>query len=236
MHRASFAIAAFLVVHAANAAIVVETELPNTATDNTVATAQTIPGASFTIPGPPTVFVPTWPTATVLGTGGGNDVDFYAFASGAGGAHFDIDGAAFDTILTLFNSAGTVIAYGDDSAPADAGSASTADSFIGTIDLAAGNYFVTVTRFNNFAEGTFAPGTSRPPLTRPDGFSGGFLVSGAPTGNSAFVASGNDAGLAYTLHISLENAAVIPEPESSALLLAGLGLLGFAARRRRLHA
>lgn len=53
-----------------------------------------------------------------------------------------------------------------------------------------------------------------------------------PGGSYRLDAAGTANGLAggnYTLSI----AAAVPEPESYALLLAGLGLVGFAARRRR---
>ena len=68
----------------ANAAIISETEdLGTTATNNTLATAQVIPGTAFTAPEPPTVFPrPGSVTATILGHGGGDDVDFYSLLVG----------------------------------------------------------------------------------------------------------------------------------------------------------
>jgi hypothetical protein len=227
----------------ANAAPVIEAEVTGTATNNTTAGAQAIPDASFTTPVPPTVFDPPgWPTATVSGKGGGNDVDFYSFSTAGGGALFDIDNAVFtfDTVLSLFTGAGTLIAWNDDSDPADPGSAAGAgddgtdalgDSFIGTIILPAGNYFIAVSQYPNFANAIFSIAT-QDALVRPDGGFGGWLVGGATPGDSSFTSNGNDMGLAYTLHISLESPGVIPEPQTYALMLAGLGLLGFAARRR----
>jgi hypothetical protein len=235
-------IAGFLLAGPASAAPVVEAEVTGTATNNTAATAQPIPDASFTTPVPPTVFDPPgWPTATISGHGGSPssdvafrvDVDFYSFSTGGGGALFDIDNNpfTFDTVVSLFNSSGTLIAFGDDSDPADSGTANSLDSFVGTIVLPAGNYFVTVSQWDNFPTSEGNPNAVFDELERPDGEHGGFLVSGVGP-DTSFRRSGNDAGLAYTLHISLESPGVIPEPETYALLLAGLGLIGFAARRR----
>ena len=80
------------------------------------------------------------------------DIDFYEFTvTQAGTFYLDIDGAAFtlDTQLSLFNSAGQLIAFDDDS-PVDPGSAgnvllNTLDSFIGGIFLEADTYRVAVT-------------------------------------------------------------------------------------------
>jgi hypothetical protein len=214
-------------------------------TNNTVATAEAIPNATFTLPVPATVFDPPgWATATILGTGGTaigaaeSDVDFYSFTTAGGGALFGIDNDpfTFDTILSLFDSSGTLIAFDDDSPPEDPGTDSSTDSFIGVITLTAGTYYVAVSEFGNFPSEVLAGVTTGPPLTRPDGGFGGFPVTaGATPGNSSFPESGPDGPLDYTLHISLENVAgggVIPEP-MSLVVWSLLGMIGVAATTQR---
>ena len=79
--RQSFLVLAMLVfgcATAAEAAPVIEFELDGTASNNSFATAQTIPTSAFTLPVPPTVFDPPGdPTAALTGFGGGSDVDIF---------------------------------------------------------------------------------------------------------------------------------------------------------------
>jgi len=223
---------------AAHGSIVAEAEVGGIA-NNTVGTAQAISAASFTTPVPATVFNPPgWATATILGTGdsGSLDVDFYSFTTPGGGAMFDIDDTpfSFDTILSLFNSAGTLIAYDDDSSPTDAGTANSLDSFLGTITLSPGTYYLAVSQFSNFAT-QFTAGTQTS-LTRPDGFFGGSAVTGALIGDSSFrFGSGPDGTAPYTLHVSLQNVSSgeVPEPLSLAvwsLLALTIGGVGWWKR------
>jgi len=89
----------------------------------------------------------TVPHATVVAHGSGF-MEFYSFTVSAPGSSLtlDIDGANFDTELTLLDSTGAVLAYNDDS-PADPGSASGLQSFL-TFDLATpGEYFVQVSKY-----------------------------------------------------------------------------------------
>jgi hypothetical protein len=206
------------------AAPVVETEADGTAVNNTLGTAQAIPSSAFTTPVPATVFNPPGsPTATITGRGGENDVDFYSFTAVAGGSlllDIDDDPFTFDTMLSLFSSVGTIIAFSDDSFPEDPGTADGLDSFIGTFTLPGpGTYFVAVSTFGNFAQGQDCSGPS-PALTRPDGEFGGFSLSGCLPGVSTFEESGEQPGLPYTLHISLSPpAAAVPAPATLVLLV-----------------
>jgi hypothetical protein len=206
-------------------ALVVETEVGGVM-NNTVGTAQAISPASFTTPVPPTVFDPPgWPTATIAGTGNFDlgDVDFYSFTTTGGGAMFDIDNPmfAFDTILSLFDSSGTLVGVGDDILDPDPGSGTFSDAFIGVITLSPGSYYVAVSQFDNYSTSTFTA-DAFVPLTRPDGETdgdGGFAVIGATPGDSSFPASGPDGPTPYTLHISLENVETTPVPEASSFLV-----------------
>ena len=68
------------------------------------------------------------------------------------------------------------------------------------------------------------------PATSPELDRRGGLYNG-----TTFLSYSTDANdVAFRLEGTLEAAAPIPEPETYAMLLAGLGLLGFAARRRKL--
>jgi hypothetical protein len=201
-----------------NAALVLESEVTGAAINNTSGTAQAIAPDSFTTPVPSTVFSPPgFPTATIVGTGGlgghGADVDFFLFSTDGGLALFDIDNVTFtfDTRLSLFDSTGTLIAFDDDSL-LDDGSLSSADSFIGTISLPSGTYFVAVTPILINPSAISSCIGSASDLTRPDGNTGGVSLTGCTPGNSSFpFSSGVDRGLAYTLHISLENPVSIAE-------------------------
>ncbi|MCC6677596.1 MAG: PPC domain-containing protein [Phycisphaerales bacterium] len=209
----------------AAAADVAEGELDGQAVNNTLSSAQLLAPASFTMPMDAFIFG-TMPTATVLGRGGNNDVDFYSLQTGPGPVYFDIDGASgFDTYLALFDSAGTLLGDADDSFPPDAGSASDLDAFLGSYEIpSAGTYYIAVSRSGNFAAASFS-GSGFAELARPDGAFGGFRFSDSRFGDSAFELSGPQLGEAYRLHVT------IPAPGGAGLAAAGLVTIGLRRRR-----
>jgi hypothetical protein len=112
--------------------------------------------------------------------------------------------------VTLFDTAtGAIIDSNDDSN-------ATLDSFL-IHNLAAGNYIATLTVYNNFPVG---------PLLK-DGFQGtifsDFFNSDAHWALDILNMDSASIGVPYI-------SAVIPEPESYAMMLAGLGLLGWRLR------
>ncbi len=56
-------------------------------------------------------------------------------------------------------------------------------------------------------------------------------VAGVYTLNLTGNATGTSGGM-YSVALNVENVAAVPEPETYALMLAGLGLVGFASRRK----
>jgi len=91
----------------------------------------------------------TLPHATVRATANGT-VDVYAITVGAAGrAIFDIDGASFDTVITLTDGAGATLATNDDSASTDPGSSSNLDSYLTYSFAAAGTYYLRVVAYSS---------------------------------------------------------------------------------------
>ncbi|HEX8302688.1 Ig-like domain-containing protein [Sphingomonas sp.] len=87
----------------------------------------------------------TVPHVTVSAVADGQ-TDWYSFTVPSGATvTLDVDGAAFDTWLTLYNSSGTALAVSDD-AGGDPGSTSGLDSYIST-QLTAGTYYIQMARF-----------------------------------------------------------------------------------------
>lgn len=214
------------------AAIITEIEEDGTAVNNEIGAAQVIDGSAFTVPVPGGVFNPPgYRTATIQGGNGASDVDFYRFFSVGGEIYIDMDNLdpTFDPLVALFDSAGTLIAYADDS-DLDDGSTNTVDSFLGVFMLpGSGYYYIGISEFSNLP--TTALTGSETPLVRPDGNFGGYAVSGVSAGVSTY--DFNDvqpSGASYNLHVSIEN--TVPEPTSLLLVGSALTLAGFLIARR----
>lgn len=147
----------------------------------------------------------------------------WSYAGGTNAAGTSIASGGFDPILTLFNaSTGALITYNDDggSVAADPVTGAGFDSLL-TSNLPAGDYTATITQFSSFANG--------PSLT--EGFEGsGQDNFGSRDSHWAVDVMNVNAASIGTSYIS--HTGVIPEPETYALLLAGLGLVAFMARRR----
>lgn len=219
---------------AANAAIISEAET-SPGDNDTSAMAQALNMSDFTPNSDPNVFG-TLPTISINGAiGAAGDIDFFSFM-GLGGetTYFDIDNTHdLDTFLSLFNSSGTLIAGGEDSTPADAGSASDIDSFLGVFSLPTdGTYFIAVSQSGNNPNALNDPNAMFAGLTRPDGEpSGGFAVSGAAS-DQTFSGGATGATGAYTLNFS-RSVVPAPEPGTMSLMAIGLASLGAATRKRR---
>lgn len=221
-----FALATLWMASAAQAALVVELEADTESANNSLVTAQLIPSSAFTTPAPADAFFSLLPTATIVGNGGLDDVDFYGFFAPAGASvivDVDNDPFSFDTLAFLFDPFGTLIGYGDDFSPADPGSETYSDAVLGPLPLTtSGIHFLAIVEFPNYA--TQALLHTETPLTL-----GGLAVSGAAIGVPTFDFNGpQTAGLPYTVNVT-----VTPEPGTMALFGMGLMAIGFTAGRQR---
>jgi len=120
-------------------------------------------------------------------------------------------GTNFDPIVAIWNmSTGKLVSQNDDN-PRVAPGQTSFDSGLTFGSLGAGPYMMTITQYSNFANG--------------NSLSSGFRFDHE---NPLHVGGGTF----WEAHISGSiPAAPIPEPETYAMLLAGLGLLSFVARR-----
>jgi len=128
-------------------------------------------------------------------------------------------GLNFDPIVAIWKQAGSdwsLVGQNDDNAGVAAGQTSY-DAGMTFASLAAGNYRLTVAPYNNFANGTL--------------FSQGFKFDSQPIQAHGY------AGNFFRVNIdgvdSASPVSPVPEPETYAMLLAGLGLMAGVARRRK---
>jgi hypothetical protein len=190
---------------AAQAAVFTEVE-PN----NTLATAQLIsdPGSVQTV---------------ISGQRAFNDAsdDFFRFNVAANSSLQIVSTSSSmlaDSIMGLYNAAGTLVASNDDAAP---GNSMSAISF----QVGAGLGGLFTLGLSGFNPGLLActVGVTSCYDTNNDFLFDTFVAGGGEGGST---------GWSYSITIN-QVAAPIPEPETYALMLAGLGALGFVARRRK---
>lgn len=161
----------------------------------------------------------------------------WGYAGGVNAAGQTIARGGFDTNLALFNGIGELIDINDDGGPgnvaADSETGQYWDAFL-QVTLAPGDYLASLTQYDNFANG--------PDLT--DGFSRdgeGNFTADFGCGAAAFcdisgISPYDQRSTRWALdilNVSPVEVSPIPEPETYALLLAGLGLAGFSAHRRK---
>lgn len=132
-----------------------------------------------------------------------------SYSGGTNAAGTVIPDGGFDPIITLFNAiSGQRIAADDDGG-------NQLDSFIGGVSE--GNYFATVTQYPNFS-------------------SGSQLADGFPQHNGGIFGDSHwavDILNASSAAVGVPYINPIPEPETYAMLVAGLGLLGWRMRSAR---
>ncbi len=135
-----------------------------------------------------------------------------------------LNGVNFDPITAVWSQAGSgwsLVEQNDDN-PTIVPGLTKFDSGLTFSSLAAGNYLFTIATYNNWANGT----------TLAQGFK---FDSQTPIPLAIWdqPASTVNMGTRYSVHLSgVDVAAPVPEPETYAMLLAGLGVLGWARRRQ----
>lgn len=143
----------------------------------------------------------------------------WSYAGGVNSAGATIARGGFDPILALFDSSGVLIDENDDgggNVPADSVTGDRFDTFLQS-SLTPGSYTVSVMDYRNFANG--------PNLS--NGFTGGALSPG-------FIdVAGDQRDNHWAFDVLNVDSAVVPEPGTYTMMVAGLGLVSFLARRRR---
>ena len=136
-----------------------------------------------------------------------------------------MDGVNFDPITAVWSQSNTgwnLVGQNDDNAGIAPGQ-TRFYSGLTFANLAAGNYLFTIATYNNWAVGS----------TLAQGFT--FDNQAAiPLSEWVQPANHGNMGSYYNVHLSGVDGAVsaVPEPESFAMLLAGLGIVGALARRK----
>jgi hypothetical protein len=164
---------------------------------------------------------------TVVGTAKEVVLRTWSFAGGTNAEGAVVEHGGFDPMVTLFDASGVRIGFSDDGgtlSACDPVSGHTWDPFLASL-LSPGSYTATVTQYSSFPRGLLTDGFQG---TGPAGFNG-------RDSHWALDVLNVDSASLGASYISPMPSPVssVPEPESYALLLAGLGLVSYAARRRR---
>jgi uncharacterized membrane protein YdcZ (DUF606 family) len=131
-----------------------------------------------------------------------------------------LDGANFDPIIQLWSltsaTTGNLLGQNDDYFVAITPAQTSGDSALTFASLVSGSYLLTIEAYPNSANSTH--------------LEDGFALDGAAPGPVI-------GGSFYSAHLSVDGTGVtitpVPEPDSIALLALGLGVVGWAAARRR---
>jgi hypothetical protein len=133
----------------------------------------------------------------------------------------------FDTMLFLYNSAGTLLAQSDDGTgvPTDPVTGLASDAAF-SIGLGTGAYTLALTQYDNFAVGNLAAGFSR---------SGSGNFTPGLNGSCSATAFCDSVGSARTSRwtINIATVSAVPEPPVVVAMLAGLVAIARVYRRRR---
>ena len=151
----------------------------------------------------------------------------WSFAGGTNAEGAIIGHGGFDPMVTLFEASGVRIGFSDDGgalSARDPVSGHTWDPFLTSL-LSPGVYTATVTQYSSFPRGLLTDGFQG---TGPAGFNG----RDSHWALDALNVESASLGASYISPMPSPVSSV-PEPGSYALLLAGLGLVSYAARRRR---
>jgi hypothetical protein len=153
-------------------------------------------------------------------------IETFGYAGGTDPLGHVSGGGGFDPVFALFTGSGTLIAYGDDGATRTDPATGAAFDAVLVTPVAAGNYFVALSQYDNFAVGpTYADGflqAGNASFTAANGCSAGRFCD-----INGFTRSGY-----YELAISGAQISAVPEVGGWTLFAAGLPLVGWLGRRR----
>ena len=154
-------------------------------------------------------------SVTSLGYAGGTDTRGHVQAGGG-----------FDSLLFLYDAAGTLLAQSDDgiNAATDPNTGLSSDAGFSS-NLAAGSYKLALTQYDNFAMGDLAAGFER-------AGAGNFTPDLSPSCTAASFCDWT--GAARTGHwvLAITGVSAVPEPASLLLMLGGVAALAGMRRRQ----